>query len=134
MISRGKIHKRLISEGEFATEDPNFNTHYLMSRSVASASENWTCNLSSPRNESGICGSGGMVGSQKDEMIEIDGFDSREICRSSESLRARVSPDERLCRRRSGLKLTGQIVRVSPPARDRRWRPLGLTRWANGRV
>ena len=89
------------------TEDPNSNAHHLMSRSVASASKNWTCNLSSPRNESGIHGSGGMVGSQKDEKIEIGGFDSRETRRSSKFLRVNVSPDECLCRMRSGLNAYG---------------------------
>ena len=46
-----------------------------MSRSVASIVEVWTRNFSSPRNESGICGSGGIVGDGKDEMVGIYGFE-----------------------------------------------------------
>ena len=85
MISREKVHSRLISEGEFVTENwnPYPNTHCLISRSVASVSENWTRKFSSPRNESGIRGSGGMGGGRKDETIEMDGFESGKICRTA---------------------------------------------------
>jgi hypothetical protein len=35
-------------------------------------SENWTCNFSSPRNESGIHGSGGIVGRKGHGMVKVD--------------------------------------------------------------
>ena len=62
-----------------------------MSRSVAPDSWNRTCNLSSPRNESGIHGSGGIVGRRKDEMMEMDGFGCGETVCSNEFLRTRAS-------------------------------------------
>jgi hypothetical protein len=56
-----------------------------MSRSMAAMSENRTCNLSSPRNGSGIHGSGRIVGRKKDGPV------SRETHCSSGSLQTMSS-------------------------------------------
>lgn len=77
------------------TEVSDSNTYDLMSRSVASVSENCTFNLSSPGYDSGVRNSGGMVGSAKGETIGIGDFGSGRTCRSNGFLRTRVSPDER---------------------------------------
>ena len=78
--------------------DSYSNTHDPMSRSVASISEIWICNFSTPRNESGIHGSGGIIGGKK-EMVWIGGLVSGEIHCSGEFefLWTRTSPDEWLC-------------------------------------
>ena len=66
-------------------------THHFMSRSVAAASENRTCTLSSPKNESGIHGSGGIVGGKKGGTVKMDRLVPREKRCSSGSLQARTS-------------------------------------------
>ena len=92
-----------------------------MFRSVASVPDNWICNFSSPRNESDIHGSGGIIGVMKDDAIEIDGFESREIRCPNEFLRTRTSPDEGPCgtrpaadtRRSGGSSTTTRMVSLS---------------------
>ena len=66
-----------------------------MSRSEAAISEGWTCNLSSPKNESGTRGSGGIFENRGDEMTEIGV--SRETRRPDEYLRTLTRPDKRPC-------------------------------------
>ena len=50
------------------------DTYHFMSKSVAGISDVWTCNFSPPRNESGICGSGGIFESRTEEMTEMGGL------------------------------------------------------------
>ena len=77
--------------------DSYSNTHDPMSRSVAAISDGCTCNLSSPRNESGIRGSGGIFENRGDEMTDIGGLESGETRRPDEFLRTLTRPDERPC-------------------------------------
>lgn len=76
-------------------ENSYSSTDLLKSGSSATVTRFWTCSLSASSNENGTCGSGGIVGGRKDEMTAIDGFESREIRRSDESLRTRTT-DEHL--------------------------------------
>jgi len=77
------------------TESIYSETYHFKSRSVAAISEVWTCNLSPPRNESGMYGSGGIFKNGKDEMKKTGGFESGEACRSDESPGMGTSPNER---------------------------------------
>ena len=77
--------------------DSYTSTHDPMSRSVAAISDVWTCNLSPPRNESGIRGSGGILERKGDDMTEMEGLKSWEARRPDEFLRMWTSPDERPC-------------------------------------
>ena len=101
MSSRSRSHSRLIPKGEFAAHELLFNTHDPMSRSVAAISEGWTCSLSSPRNDSGTRGSGGILENKGDEMTEIGGLESGEVRRPDEILRTLMRLNERLCGTRS---------------------------------
>lgn len=97
LSSRSRSHSRLISKNEFVAHELQFNTHDPMSRSVAAISEGWTCNLSSPKNESGIRGSGEIFENRWDQMMEIGGSEPGRARRPDEILRTLTRSNGRVC-------------------------------------
>jgi len=96
LTRRKKNHNRLAGKGDIVTDNSYSDTHHFISRSVAAISEVWTWNLSPPRNESGMYGSGGIPESGKQEMTEMGRLESGETCCPAGFLQTRTSPSDPL--------------------------------------